>query len=183
MSIINIMGFYVPYNYIKLYSSKDQGYKTLDIIKLYTKDNDIITDATAGIGGNAIIFAPHYCKVNCIEIDKDAFKILKCNLKRYINCTFYNADYLNICKILKQDIIFLDPPWEQNYKNKTESNLEISNVPIKSIIENLHNDCRIIALKCPMNFECVANNWNFTTHFIYKCRRVMYKIIVYHKYA
>ena len=177
------MGFYVPYNYIKLYSSKDQGFKTLDIIKLYTTKDSIVTDATAGIGGNSIIFASYYKIVNCVEIDKIAFKTLKSNLKHYINCKFYENNYTNICKTLNQDVIFLDPPWDLNYKNKKESSLELSNVPIKNIIENLHNNCKLIVLKCPMNFECIVNNWDFTTHYIYKIRRVMYKIIVYHKYT
>jgi hypothetical protein len=177
------MGFYVPYNYIKLYSSKDQGAKTLDIIKLYSAEDYVITDSTAGIGGNSVIFATYYKKINCIEIDKDAFKILKSNLKWFTNCHFYNNDYLSICKILKQDIIFLDPPWELNYKIKKESGLELSGVPIKNVIENLYTYCKIIALKCPINFECIVNSWDFTTHYIYKNRRVMYKIIIYHKYT
>jgi len=177
------MGFYVPYNYIKLYSSKDQGLKTLNIIKQYMDKDSVITDATSGIGGNSIFFAPYFKKVNCIEIDKSAFKILKCNLKWFTNCNFYMNDYLSICKIFEQDIIFLDPPWESNYKNKKESDLELSGVPIKNIIENLYNNSKLIVLKCPINFECIVNNWNFTTHYIYKNRRVMYKIIVYHKYT
>lgn len=177
------MGFYVPYNYIKLYSSKDQGHKTLDIIKLYTSKIDIITDATAGIGGNSIFFSNYYNKVNCVEINKNAFTVLKSNLKSYTNSIFYNTDYLEICKHLSQDVIFLDPPWEKNYKNKKKSCLFLSNVSIKNIIENLHKYCKIIALKCPMNFECVVNNWDFTTHYVYKNKRVIYKIIVYHKYT
>lgn len=177
------MGFYVPYNYIKLYSSKDQAYKSLNILKLYTSKDSIITDATAGIGGNTITFAGYYKIVNCVEIDNDTFKVLKSNLKLFHNCNFYINDYISICKTLKQDIIFLDPPWEINYKSKKESELEISGISIKNIIENLYTYCRIIALKCPINFECIVNNWDFTTHYIYKHRRVMYKIIVYHKYT
>ena len=177
------MGFYVPYNYIKLYSSKDQGIKTLDIIKLYSSKDSIITDATAGIGGNSIIFASYYKTVNCVEIDSDAFKVLKSNLKWFNNCNFNKNDYLCICKTLKQDIIFLDPPWELNYKYKKESGLELSGVPIKNIIENLYNYSTFIVLKCPINFECVVNNWDFTTHYIYRSRKVIYKIIIYHKYT
>lgn len=177
------MGFYVPYNYIKLYSSRDQGSKTLDIIKLYSFKDYVITDATAGIGGNSVMFASYYKTTNCVEINKDTFRILMSNLKWFNNCNFYNNDYLFICKTLTQDIIFLDPPWEINYKSKKESRLELSGVPIKNIIENLYNNCKLIGLKCPINFECIVNNWDFTTHYIYKNRRVMYKIVIYHKYT
>jgi len=176
------MGFHIPYSYVKLYSSRDQGVKTLNILKLYSNPGDIITDATSGIGGNSIIFADYYKEVNCVEIDKDAYSTLEYNLKCYRNCKLYNNDYLKLCKSLVQDIIFLDPPWEDNYKSKRESSLNVSNIHIKDIIENLLSRCKFVALKCPMNFECVVNNWNFTTHYIYKSRRVVYKIIVYHKY-
>lgn len=176
------MGFHIPYSYVKLYSSRDQGVKTLNILKLYSNPGDIITDATAGIGGNSIIFADYYKAVNCVEIDKDAYSTLEYNLKCYRNCKLYNNDYLKLCKNLVQDIIFLDPPWEDNYKSKRESSLNVSKIPVKDIIENLLSHCKFLALKCPMNFECVVNNWNFTTHYIYKSRRVVYKIIVYHKY-
>lgn len=176
------MGFYVPYNYIKLYSSKEQSVKTLDIVKIYANKNNTITDATAGIGGNSLMFAQYYKCVNCVELDLDAYKIMKNNLKMFKNCNFYNNSYIDICKTLKQEIIFLDPPWESNYKSKEKSKLELSNIPIKNIIENLHNYCNLLVLKCPINFECIVNNWDFTTHYLYKGRRVVYKIIVYHKY-
>ena len=177
------MGFHVPYNYIKLYSSKDQANKTLEVLKMYTSQTDIITDATSGIGGNSILFLKYFEKLNCVEINSYAFNILKENLKFYSNVLFYNKDYIEICKHLKQDVIFLDPPWEINYKNKSKTNLKLSKLNIKDIIENLYDYCKIIALKCPLNFECVVNNWDFTTHYIYKYKKVLYKIIVYHKYV
>ena len=177
------MGFYVPFDYIKLYSTKEQATKTLEFMKLYTTKQDIITDATAGIGGNSIFFARYYKMINCIEINRNTFGTLKSNLKCFKNCNFYNNDFLSICKMLKQDVIFLDPPWELNYKSKKQSVLGLSDVNIKDIIENLYSYCKIIAIKCPMNFEIVVNSWDFTTHYIYKNKKVNYKIIIYHKYT
>ena len=44
------MSIYVPYNYIKLYSSQRQSIQTMSILKQYSSKDDIITDATSGIG-------------------------------------------------------------------------------------------------------------------------------------
>jgi 16S rRNA G966 N2-methylase RsmD len=175
------MGFYVPYDYLKLYSSKTQSEQTLDIILIYANKFNVITDATAGIGGNSIYFSI-FRSVNCVEINFTAFKILIKNLRYKSNINFYNNDFMNIYKKLKNDIIFLDPPWEENYKNKKNSQLFLSNIHIKTIIEKLYIYANLLILKCPMNFECIVNKWNFTTHYIYKHRTVIYKIIVFHKY-
>lgn len=175
------MNFRVPYNYIKLYSSKIQAKQTLDIIFLYASKNSVITDATSGIGGNSIYFVV-FNKLNCVEINKIAFEVLKKNLNNYYNIDYYNNNYCNICYNLKQDVIFLDPPWEKNYKLKKTSILCLNSIPIKDIIDSLYLHADIIVLKSPMNFECVTMNWDFRTHYIYIKKRVIYKIIVFFKY-
>jgi 16S rRNA G966 N2-methylase RsmD len=176
------MEIYVPQNYIKLYSPYNQGRQTLDVILQYTSRDMIITDGTAGIGGNAIFFSKFFKTVNCIEINPQAFLVLSKNLMKFRNITFYNNDFIKICKTIVQDIIFLDPPWEINYKSKVVSTLNLSDVDIKDVIENLYTNCKILVLKCPLNFECIVNNWIFTTHYIYnKNKKVIYKIMVFHK--
>jgi tRNA G37 N-methylase Trm5 len=175
------MNFRVPYNYVRLYSSKIQAKQTLDIIFLYTTKNSVITDATSGIGGNSIYFTS-FKKLICVEINKIAFEVLKKNLNYYYNIDYYNNNYCNICYNLKQDIIFLDPPWEKDYKLKKNSNLYLNNKPIKHIIDSLYLHACIIVLKCPINFECVTMNWDFRTHYIYIKKRAIYKIIVFFKY-
>ena len=43
-------------------------------------DNIIITDATAGVGGNTISFSKNFKQINAIEIDKDRFNYLIDNI-------------------------------------------------------------------------------------------------------
>ena len=92
-------------------------------------NNLIITDATAGIGGNTISFANNFFKVNAIEINKKRFDFLKNNINVYNfnNVEIINNDYIKIMKTLKQDIVFIDPPWGgRNYKNINLLNINLS---------------------------------------------------------
>lgn len=168
-------------DYIKLYSPYYQSQQTLKIILSYCDKNSIITDATSGIGGNSMSFCKAFKKVNCVEINKLAYNVLIKNLNNFKNVEFYNNNYLIIYSKITQDIIFIDPPWEKNYKKKEKSDLLLDNTPINVIIENLYNNTKIIVLKAPLNYENLTNNWNYTTHYIYKIKNPIYKIIVYYK--
>lgn len=77
--------------------------------KLYT-----ITDGSANMGGNTISFLMNKFSVNVVEIDKPTCKILENNVSLYkfdIKYKVFYADYTIIYEKLKQDIVFLDPPW------------------------------------------------------------------------
>lgn len=175
------MAISIPKNYIKLYSNYNQSLQTLEILKKFSNKSDVITDATAGIGGNAIVFAKFYKHVNCIEINNDTYSILKQNLKNVDNVSTINENYITIYKKMNQNIIFFDPPWEKNYKNKTYSNLFISNIDINLIIDSIESEHILITLKCPLNFLCNVKNWNFKEFFIYKKTHKLYKIIIFKK--
>jgi 16S rRNA G966 N2-methylase RsmD len=175
------MSIYVPYNYIKLYSSQRQSIQTMSILKQYSSKDDIITDATSGIGGNAVEFCKHFFHVNCVEINHKACKILSSNLSNFTNVSYYNLDYLNVYKTLQQDIIFIDPPWEFNYKEKLSSDLYLSGIHINFILEELAGSASYIFLKCPLNFSCIPRNLDFITHYIYNKRTPKYKIIVFYR--
>ena len=105
--------------------------------------NLIITDSTAGIGGNTISFSSKFKNVNSIEIDKKRFGFLKNNINYYNlhNVNLLNCDYLNILENMIQDIVFMDPPWGgRGYKKKSSihvsSSLEYVWIPVgnKSVI-------------------------------------------------
>ena len=90
------------------------------------KNNYIITDGTAGIGGNTISFGRRMT-VNAVEILPLHVEILeeavsKLNLENKIVCI--QADYTKVMDKITQDIIFIDPPWGgPDYKNL--ENIEI----------------------------------------------------------
>jgi predicted RNA methylase len=120
----------------------------------------VITDATAGIGGDTIAFASKFKKVNSVEIQKIHSDISKhnCELYNLYNINHINDDYTKIYKDLKQDIIFIDSPWGGNqYKKNDKSELKLFgtsltfNKFIKDILE-LNNDI-ILVIKCPVNYS------------------------------
>lgn len=117
----------------------------------------VLTDATAGNGGDTITFARLFKHVNAVEIDKAEFEVLKYNIERTIfdNYTLYNEDYLKIIGKLKQDIIYLDPPWGgPNYKFNNSMSLYISDTNIADIcIDIFISDiAKLVAIKTPTNF-------------------------------
>tara|TARA_A100000164_G_scaffold372051_1_gene400700 strand:- start:359 stop:1030 length:672 start_codon:yes stop_codon:yes gene_type:complete len=139
--------------------------------------NDItITDATAGVGGNTISFCKHFNNVNAIELHSKRFEYLSNNIKVYDlnNISLYNNSCLKILGNIKQDIVFIDPPWGgKYYKNHDKLLLTISDVPIESIINNLLNNSitkyppKLIVLKIPKNYDLLYFYDNIFSNKIY----------------
>lgn len=131
-------------------------------IKKIKKSGDlkkmIITDATAGVGGNTISFSNIFGKINAIEIDRTRYEYLVNNLTIYgkDNVNFFNNDFLEIINELVQDVIFIDPPWGgKNYKFKSKIKLKISDVPLEKICNDLigNGNAELVVLKLPTNYD------------------------------
>jgi len=127
------------------------------------KPNIVITDTTAGLGGNTISFSNNFYKVNSIEICEKRFEMLKNNMEIYnfTNLKLYNNNFLDIIEQLKQDVIFIDPPWGgPDYKLKKKVNISIDGIELHKIVNNLYGNCKLVCLKLPKNFnvdEFVSN--------------------------
>lgn len=144
-------------------SFKKDADKITSIIKLLLKkiniapNKIIITDATAGVGGNSISFARNFKKVNSIEIDYTRYNYLTNNIKLYklTNVVFYNADCISILHDIKSDVVYFDPPWGgKNYKLVTNLRLSISGLPLENIcIDLFTKNIRMIVLKLPNNYD------------------------------
>lgn len=119
--------------------------------------NDIIiTDATAGFGGNSCNFANNFKHVNAIEKNPENFKLLKHNLKicAVDNVSFYNSSALDIIKEIDQDIVFFDPPWGgKDYKKYNKLMLYLDERPIWDVINEFKEKLKAIVLKAPNNFD------------------------------
>lgn len=116
----------------------------------------IITDATAGIGGNTISFAQSFYKVNAIEINYNRFLFLTNNINIYNldNVSLFNKDFTKLISTLEQDILFIDPPWGgKNYKKKKNINISISGFALEDICLQFKNRTKIIVLKVPLNYN------------------------------
>lgn len=176
--------FMVPEYLLSIYSTPDQASQINKILKLYCTKSDTITDATACVGGNSIFFQRYFKSVNLIEKDQNVFNILKKNTS-FSNCKHFNCSYLTIMYLLKQDIVFLDPPWGGiNYKKTDNINLFLDDINIITIINSLYQYTRYIAMKIPNNYnlECVDKNfWEWKIYPINSNKKKLYNLIVFYK--
>lgn len=128
---------------------------TIDLMKQL-----VITEMTAGVGGNVINFAKYFKYVNAFEIDKLRFEYLENNLKVYdilnVNCYCKNSfDALINENNIQQDIVFFDPPWGgSNYKQFENLRLKFEENEIEDVCLKLCQlKIKIIVLKLPHNYD------------------------------
>ena len=127
--------------------------------------NIVITDITAGNGGDVITFSRYFKFVNAIEKCPYEFKHLKNNVisMERDNIKLFNADctkIINFNKIpdindLQQDVVYIDPPWGGvNYKKYASLRLFINDSPIEKIVYLILNNniAKLVAIKAPYNF-------------------------------
>jgi predicted RNA methylase len=153
---------------ISLYSSGniEQSKYTSMLLASYFDLEDLksvtITDATSCIGGNTWSFAKVFGRVHAVELDPLHMTMLKHNMN-LLGLTsaidFYPTNYLSVASSLRQDIIYLDPPWGgRDYKSNPRIGLYNDKGEFVDIPSLLHNpefgkDCQVIALKVPKNFS------------------------------
>ena len=193
---------YFPYLFNKQYDSllidetgkfsiscpRDAEFITNVIIKAITKlkmvsNQVIITDATAGVGGNTISFEKHFGKVNAIENDGVRFDYLVNNMSVYesTSTVCINKDYTEIHTGLAQDVVFLDPPWGgPDYKHQEHIKIALSGVPIEQIIHDVieHKHTAVVVLKLPLNYDYVFFDTCFPNNEKYKNKN-MNVIVIY----
>jgi hypothetical protein len=163
------------------------------LFKAFYKDSNInfnknftITDGTANVGGNTLNFSSYFSKVNSIELFKDYYNVLKyncVNIYKRKNINFYNASCLDIVPTLKQDVIFIDPPWKGKfYKIYDKINLNLGSEDIYDVIKKWFdlNLAKLFVIKCPRNFNFDPFILNFTNVYIQKIRN--YNIIYVHNF-
>jgi 16S rRNA G966 N2-methylase RsmD len=154
-----------------------------ELIQKHITDNIknlVITDGCANVGGNTISFLKHFKFCNAVEYLELHSKMLQNNIKLYgfTNYKIYNDDYTKISNKLKQDIIFLDPPWGGiNYKYYDTINLYLSGKSLADIIENIISNAKLICVKAPFNYDVqTLYQKKFKEIHIYKLKK--YQIII-----
>ena len=126
-----------------------------DIIKVLPH-LQIITDATACIGGNTYSFSKYFTQVHAIELDFQRYHYLQNNLTvlETNNVDVYHGDLMVVCQQLYQDLIFIDPPWGgPDYKTKSSVDLYLSDIELSDVCEHIKDATRYIAIKVPVNFN------------------------------
>jgi len=145
-----------------LYSTTDQltaDRISKDILK-FIPSTSTITDATACVGGTAYSFSQYFEKVNAIEIDDKRYSLLVHNINILLketgknNVTFYNNNAVSLCSHLKQNAIFIDPPWGgPDYKQVTKLSLYLSDIELSQVCNKLYKYTDYLLIKVPTNFD------------------------------
>jgi len=134
----------------------EESKRIIQLILNFVPKKSIITDMTACIGGDTIRFSFVFNHINSIELSSKRCKFLQHNIDVYArtNITVYEGNSLEIVDNLKQDVIYIDPPWGgKNYKLKKKINLYLSCIPMWEICNSLQNISKLIVLKVPLNFN------------------------------
>ena len=136
----------------------------------------VITEMTAGVGGNVLNFAKYFKYVNAIELNPVRCCFLNKNIELYgyenVNC--YNNDSLHLLiekDDLVQDIIFFDPPWGgKDYKLFTNLRLKFGDYSIENACKILFQRERnkMIILKLPNNYDFDYLNQELKESRVYK---------------
>ena len=140
-------------------SLPDKSKTIANLISKHIGSNEItITDAMACIGGDTLTFSQTFTKVNAIELDKTRFDYLKHNMELFEckNIEYINNDYLKIIETLKQDVIYLDPPWGgPDYKTKKTIKIKIGEDKLEDICHRIIEKklCKLLVLKLPFNYD------------------------------
>eukprot|EP00624_Nannochloropsis_granulata_P002146 evm.model.NODE_20660_length_6147_cov_23.284691.1 len=117
----------------------------------------VITDGCAAAGGNVLSFAQHFRQVQAVELDPQRYSLLEHNVKALgltDTVTTYHGDFLEKLKELKQDVVFLDPPWGgKSYAENDMVDLTFGELPLSELCERLKPHALYIALKLPLNFN------------------------------
>jgi hypothetical protein len=118
-----------------------------------------IVDGTAGIGGNSFAFASMFRRVHSLELHYHRWAMLQGNtqklrLDRNIDCIHGNfITYLESGMFGSMRMFFLDPPWGGlAYKRKSQLQLQLSGVPLHTILGWMPDDYTVVGLKVPFNF-------------------------------
>ena len=162
------------YSMTRPYEAKQIVTIIQDELKMYSFNpkNCIITDGTCGVGGDTIHFSKYFKSVNAVDILIENGNILYENCKTFKikNVNIFTNNYLNIHNILKEDILYLDPPWGGiDYKSKDSVKLVLSDLNMNEIldlIKSTHKKPPMIYIKVPLNvdFNYIPNNKKYTIY-------------------
>ena len=136
-----------------------------NVINKESKDC-IVTDGTSGVGGDTLHFSKYFKNVNAVDILEENTKLLKenCDIFKITNVNIICSNYINICNKLKQDVLYLDPPWGGiGYKDKQEIDLFLDGLDISQVVNKLESN-PMIFLKLPLNSN--LNKLNILKKFI-----------------
>ncbi len=156
----------IHYITVREYSNQIAKIITEHLIKLNIRENIVITDGTAGVGGDTITFARFFSKINAIEINKLRCEYLQNNINLYDfkNVSIINDNTINVIHTIpNHNVIYVDPPWEPNgvgsYKSHIKLTLPFCGMQLEEFCNKLFDSSymkcvpSMIVLKLPKNYD------------------------------
>ncbi len=140
------------------------GREICDILRRFYQFcyRNVVTDAFAGAGGNTIVFASYFSRVNAVELEQKRSQLLLNNvdLFRQDNVMIHVGYYQKFMYSLKQDIIYFDPPWGNDYKSPTSDKLRIKiedpdngYIELEELIILVAPYASVIVVKLPISYD------------------------------
>ena len=131
-------------------------------------------------------FANHFRFVNGIEIDNLRESFLRNNVKAYKlrNVSTYCEDSLKMLYKLKQDVIFIDPPWGgKSYKEYEKLSLKLSGKSLEDICNEHLQSVKMIVLKLPLNYDLESFYYSVssTRMYVYELKRMFVLVVLNNK--
>ena len=117
-----------------------------------------VTDATACIGGDTLLFSLYFKKVDSIEWKHDNITVLRNNIDVFNanNVTIHEGDSTKLFS-WKTDVLYIDPPWGgPEYYKIYQMDLFIGEYRVDKWVELMlkrDNRPRHIILKLPTNYN------------------------------
>ena len=151
--------------------------KPVDFLK-----NLVITDGTTNVGGNMIAFCQYFKYVNGVEIKAHHTDFLRNNLDLYgfDNYKIIHGDITKEFEVLKQDLLFLDPPWGGVlYKYYPEIGLYLSGMEVADLIAKLSSETKYVGLKVPFNYKIsnIQQKVDYKRMVVYNLKRYLIVMI------
>jgi hypothetical protein len=135
---------------------------SLSILRLFGPEKApyvTITDCTSGVGGNTINFIKHFSRVNSIEMDPTRSAHAQHNVNVIFggspsNVKFFIGDGSQIPLTLRQDVLFLDPPWGgPEYDQVPLLELYLGGRRLSNVCNSFKGHASLLVLKVPFNFN------------------------------
>lgn len=135
--------------------------KITNIVSSIINDNSVVIDATAGVGGDTVVFAERFKLIHAIEINEVRYKLLNEEVSRhdYKNIVTYNEKFdLNFIedKNIEADAIFFDPPWGGRGAMKVKKLIiGFNGVSIAHFVSDVmkkYKGMRVAFVKLPLNY-------------------------------
>ena len=139
---------------------RKDGEKMIEIIQQNIPDISrcSITDMTACVGGDTLLFSMYFRKVDSIEWKHDNLTVLRNNVQVFgaTNVAIHEGDSTRVFN-WKTDVLYIDPPWGgPHYYKEPAIELFIGSYRLDNWIEELlkrEQKPKYILLKIPHNYK------------------------------